>query len=64
MKTFDDLIPPTPDDAGSLGDILAGTTMPNMTFAGPAGCGKTTAARALMNQMGMDTLLDNSKKVD
>lgn len=46
----------------AFGDILAGTTMPNMTFAGPAGCGKTTAALALMNQMGMDTLLINASE--
>lgn len=34
-------------------------TLPNMLFHGPAGCGKTTVAKALCDQLGFDWMLIN-----
>ena len=33
--------------------------IPNMLLAGPAGCGKTTVAKALCNQLGVDYYVIN-----
>ena len=33
--------------------------IPNMLLAGPAGCGKTTVAKALCNQLGVDVYVIN-----
>lgn len=41
---------------------LRSGVMPNMTLAGPAGVGKTTAARALADELGLDTIVINASE--
>ncbi len=43
-------------------DIVAGGDMPNLLFAGGAGCGKTTVAKALCDQLGLDVLFVNASE--
>ena len=40
-------------------DFLDKGEIPNMLLAGPAGCGKTTVAKALCNQLGVDVYVIN-----
>ena len=58
-KTIDDCILPE-----STKDILKGFiregNLPSLLFTGSAGCGKTTAARAIANELGADLLFINA----
>ena len=40
-------------------DFLDRGEVPNLLLAGPAGCGKTTVAKALCNQLGVDVYVIN-----
>jgi len=40
-------------------DFLDKGEVPNLLLAGPAGCGKTTVAKALCNQLGVDVYVIN-----
>ena len=42
--------------------IVQSGEMPNMLFTGTAGLGKTTVAKALCNQMGLDWILINGSE--
>ncbi len=43
-------------------DIVASGEMPNLLLAGGAGCGKTTVAKALCREMGLDILFVNASE--
>lgn len=58
-KTIDDCV--LPDNLKEVfQDYIKQGQMPNFLFHGPAGCGKTTAARALCNEIGADVLFINA----
>jgi DNA polymerase III delta prime subunit len=44
----------------TFNDIITAGQVPNMILTGSAGCGKTTVARALCKQMGLDMLFINA----
>lgn len=43
-------------------DIIEGGEVPNMLFSGSAGVGKTTVAKALCNELGLDYLMINGSE--
>jgi DNA polymerase III delta prime subunit len=45
-----------------FGDIVASGEMPNLLLHGGAGCGKTTVAKALCEEMGLDYLFLNASE--
>ena len=57
-KTIDDCILPESTKKTFL-DFLDKGEVPNLLLAGPAGCGKTTVAKALCNQLGVDVYVIN-----
>jgi len=57
-KTIEDCILPKQTKKTFL-DFLDKGEIPNMLLAGPAGCGKTTVAKALCNQLGVDVYVIN-----
>ena len=57
-KTIEDCILPTNIKKTFL-DFLDKGEIPNMLLAGPAGCGKTTVAKALCNELGVDFYVIN-----
>ena len=57
-KTIEDCILPT-NIKKTFQDFLNKGEIPNMLLAGPAGCGKTTVAKALCNQLGADYYVIN-----
>jgi DNA polymerase III delta prime subunit len=57
-KTIDECILP-PSIKKTFQDFLDKGEIPNMLLAGPAGCGKTTVAKALCNQLGADYYVIN-----
>jgi len=57
-KTIDECILP-PSIKKTFQDFLNKGEIPNMLLAGPAGCGKTTVAKALCNQLGADYYVIN-----
>ena len=57
-KTIESCILPTNIKKTFL-DFLDKGEIPNMLLAGPAGCGKTTVAKALCNQLGVDVYVIN-----
>ena len=57
-KTIDECILP-PSIKKTFQDFLDKGEIPNMLLAGPAGCGKTTVAKALCNQLGVDFYVIN-----
>lgn len=57
-KTIDECILP-PSIKKTFQDFLDRGEIPNMLLAGPAGCGKTTVAKALCNQLGADYYVIN-----
>jgi DNA polymerase III delta prime subunit len=57
-KTIEECI--LPDDIKkTFKDFLTKGEIPNMLLAGPAGCGKTTVAKALCNELGVDSYVIN-----
>ena len=57
-KTIEDCILPERTKKTFL-DFLDKGEVPNLLLAGPAGCGKTTVAKALCNQLGVDVYVIN-----
>jgi DNA polymerase III delta prime subunit len=57
-KTIEECILP-PSIKKTFQDFLDRGEIPNMLLAGPAGCGKTTVAKALCNQLGADYYVIN-----
>ena len=57
-KTIEECILPT-NIKKTFQDFLDKGEIPNMLLAGPAGCGKTTVAKALCNQLGVDYYVIN-----
>ena len=57
-KTIEDCILPETTKKTFL-DFLDKGEVPNLLLAGPAGCGKTTVAKALCNQLGVDVYVIN-----
>ena len=57
-KTIEDCILPEQTKKTFL-DFLDKGEVPNLLLAGPAGCGKTTVAKALCNQLGVDVYVIN-----
>ena len=57
-KTIEECILPTQTKKTFL-DFLDKGEVPNLLLAGPAGCGKTTVAKALCNQLGVDVYVIN-----
>ena len=57
-QTIEDCILPEQTQKTFL-DFLDKGEIPNMLLAGPAGCGKTTVAKALCNQLGVDVYVIN-----
>jgi len=43
-------------------EIINNKELPNMLFSGTAGLGKTTVAKALCNQLGLDFILINGSE--
>ena len=57
-KTIEECILPT-NIKKTFQDFLDKGEVPNLLLAGPAGCGKTTVAKALCNQLGVDVYVIN-----
>ena len=57
-KTIKDCILPT-NIKKTFQDFLDKGEVPNLLLAGPAGCGKTTVAKALCNELGVDYYVIN-----
>jgi len=57
-KTIEDCILPT-NIKKTFQDFLDRGEVPNLLLAGPAGCGKTTVAKALCNELGVDYYVIN-----
>ena len=57
-KTIEDCILPEATKKTFL-DFLKKGEVPNLLLAGPAGCGKTTVAKALCNELGVDVYVIN-----
>ena len=57
-KTIEDCILPESIKKTFL-DFLDKGEVPNLLLSGPAGCGKTTVAKALCNQLGVDVYVIN-----
>ena len=57
-KTIEECILPEQTKKTFL-EFLNKGEIPNMLLAGPAGCGKTTVAKALCNQLGVDVYVIN-----
>ena len=57
-KTIEDCILPEQTKKTFL-EFLNKGEVPNLLLAGPAGCGKTTVAKALCNQLGVDVYVIN-----
>ena len=57
-KTIEDCILPEAIKK-TFTDFLIGGEVPNLLLAGPAGCGKTTVAKALCTELGVDVYVIN-----
>ena len=57
-KTIEDCILPE-NIKKTFQDFLHKGELPNLLLAGPAGCGKTTVAKALCNELGVDVYVIN-----
>ena len=60
-KTIEDCILPENIKKTFL-DFLDKGEVPNLLLAGPAGCGKTTVAKALCNELDLDYILVNGSE--
>ena len=60
-KTIDDCILPNALD-GTFQKIIESGEIPNMLFTGTAGTGKTTVAKAICNQLGLDWIMINGSE--
>lgn len=60
-KTLDECILPV-EIKRSLKDILDKGTLPHLLFAGSSGTGKTTCARAICNELGVEYILINGSE--
>ena len=60
-STIDDCILPSTLKK-TFKDILKSGDLPNMIFAGGPGCGKTTVARAIASELGIDVLFINASE--
>ena len=59
-KVSDCVFPESLSD--TFGDIVKSGDIPNMILAGGAGCGKTTVARAMCDELGRDVLFINASE--
>ena len=57
-KTIEDCILPN-EIKKTFAEFLSKGEVPNLLLAGPAGCGKTTIAKALCNELGVDVYVIN-----
>ena len=57
-KTIDDCILPE-NTKKTFKDFLSKGEVPNLLLSGPPGCGKTTVAKALCNELGVDVYVIN-----
>ena len=57
-KTIEECILP-PDTKKTFLSFLKKGEVPNLLLAGPAGCGKTTVAKALCHELGADFYVIN-----
>ena len=62
-KTIEECILPEQTKKTFL-DFLDKGEVPNLLLSGPAGCGKTTVAKALCNQLGVDVYVINGSDED
>lgn len=60
-KTINDCVLP-PDLKNIFQNVVSSGKMQNFLFCGGAGCGKTTVARALCDEMGLDYLFINASE--
>ena len=60
-RTIEDTVLPK-NLKDTFAQIVAGGELPNMMFTGTAGVGKTTVAKALCNQLGLDYLIINGSE--
>lgn len=60
VKVSDCVLPEALSD--TFGDIVKSGDIPNMILCGGAGCGKTTVARAMCNELGRDVLFINASE--
>lgn len=59
-KIEDTILPPSLKE--TFKNIVEGNSLPNMLFTGTAGLGKTTVARALCDELGLDYILINGSE--
>ncbi|MBI33545.1 MAG: DNA polymerase [Gammaproteobacteria bacterium] len=60
QKIEDCILPKTLKN--TFNEIIKGGELPNMMFTGTAGVGKTTVARALCNELGLDNIVVNGSE--
>jgi len=60
-RTVDDCVLPK-GLKKTFSDIVKGGELPNMMFSGSAGVGKTTVAKALCNELGLDWIIVNGSE--
>ena len=61
-QTIDDCILPERTKK-TFKDFLKQGEVPNLLLSGPPGCGKTTVAKALCNELGVDVYVPSAEKL-